>query len=66
LRKEGIRIAAQDLLDIYPRKVYYFPRSCRVLVKQLREVHNDTIIEREQEYGSRIGMADLQGDVELF
>jgi len=66
LRKEGIRIAAQDLLDIYPRKVYYFPRSCRVLVKQLREVHNDTIIEREQKYGSRIEMADLQGDVELF
>jgi chemotaxis protein CheD len=66
LRKEGIRIAAQDLLDIYPRKVYYFPRSCRVLVKQLREVHNDTIIEREQEYGSRIELADLQGDVELF
>ena len=66
LRKEGIRIAAHDLLDIYPRKVYYFPRSCRVLVKQLREVHNDTIIEREQKYGSRIEMADLQGDVELF
>ena len=66
LRKEGIRIAAQDLLDIYPRKVYFFPRSCRVLVKELREVHNNTIIEREQEYGSRIEKADLQGDVELF
>jgi len=66
LNREGIKIAAQDLLDIYPRKVYYFPRSCRVLVKQLREVHNNTIIDREQEYGSRIEMADLQGDVELF
>ena len=54
------------MLDIYPRKVYYFPRSCRVLVKQLRGVHNDTIIEREQAYSSRIKMADVQGDVELF
>jgi chemotaxis protein CheD len=66
LRKEGIKIVAQDMLDIYPRKVYYFPRSCRVLVKQLRGVHNDTIIEREQVYSSRIKMADVQGEVELF
>ncbi len=66
LRKENIRVAAQDLLDIYPRKVYYFPRSSRVLVKQLRGVHNDTIIEREQAYSARLKMADVQGDVELF
>ena len=66
LNKEGIRVAAQDLLDIYPRKVYFFPRTCRVLVKQLRGVHNDTIIEREQAYSSRIKMANVQGDVELF
>jgi chemotaxis protein CheD len=66
LHKESIKVVAQDLLDIYPRKVYYFPRSCRVLVKQLRGVHNDTIIEREQAYSSRIKMADVQGDVELF
>jgi len=66
LRKESIQLAAQDLLDIYPRKVYYFPRSSQVLVKQLRSVHNDTIIEREQAYRTRLRMADMQGDVELF
>ena len=66
LRKENIKVVAQDLLDIYPRKVYYFTRSCRVLVKQLRDVHNDTIIEREQEYSARLKVADMQGDVELF
>lgn len=66
LHKESIKIVAQDLLDIYPRKVYYFPRSCRVLVKQLRGVHNDTIIEREQAYSARLKMANVQGDVELF
>jgi len=66
LRKEHIKVAAQDLLDIFPRKVYYFPRSCRVLVKQLRSVHNDTIIEREQAYRARLKMARIQGDVELF
>lgn len=66
LRKESIQIAAQDLLDIYPRKVYYFPRSGKVLVKQLRSVHNDTIIEREQAYRARLKLARIQGDVELF
>lgn len=66
LRNEGIEIVAKDLLDIYPRKVYYFPRSGKVLVKQLRNVHNDTIIEREQAYRSRLKLARIQGDVELF
>lgn len=66
LRKEGIAVAAQDLLDVYPRKVYYFPRSGKVLVKLLRGAHNDTIIEREQAYSARLRVADVQGDVELF
>ena len=66
LRNEKVAIVAQDLLDIYPRKVYFFPSSGRVRVKQLRNVHNDTIIEREQEYKSRIKAADVQGDVGLF
>jgi len=52
LKTEKINVAAQDLLDIYPRKVYFFPSTGRTLVKKLRSVHNDTIIEREQQYVS--------------
>ncbi len=66
LKAENIRIAAQDLLDIYPRKVYFFPGSGRVRVKKLKQVHNDTIISRENEYSSRLRYSDLEGDVELF
>lgn len=66
LRAENIQVAAQDLLDIYPRKVYFFPRTGRVLVKSLHNAHNDTIIEREQAYSARLSMADVQGDVDLF
>jgi len=66
LRTEKIRIAAQDLLDIYPRKVYFFPSNGRVLVKMLRNEHNNTIVEREQEYVTRITSSDVAGDVELF
>lgn len=66
LQTENIALVAHDLLDIYPRKVYFFPSTGRTLVKKLRKVHNDTIIEREQQYISRIKSSDVQGDVELF
>jgi chemotaxis protein CheD len=66
LRTEGIPIVAQDLLDIYPRKVYYFPKTGLVRVKILKEVHNDTIINREAEYKTRLIYSKVVGDVELF
>ena len=66
LKTEKIHLAAQDLLDIYPRKVYYFPNTGKVRVKKLKKVHNDTIINRETEYGSRLHYSNLEGDVELF
>ena len=66
LRTENIAIAAQDLLDIYPRKVYFFPNSGLVRVKKLKQVHNDTIINRESEYKARLHYAKVEGDVEFF
>ena len=66
LSAEHIRIVAQDLRDIYPRKVYYFPYTGRVLVKKLKQVHNNTILQREAEYGSRLQTSEMSGDVELF
>lgn len=66
LETEKIKLIARDLLDIYPRKVYFFPKSGRALIKKLRNVHNNTIIEREKEYESRLGYAKVEGEVELF
>jgi chemotaxis protein CheD len=66
LKTEKIRVAAQDLLDIYPRKVYYFPQTGLVRVKRLRAVHNDTIINRESDYKSRLQCSKIEGDVDLF
>jgi chemotaxis protein CheD len=66
LKTEKIAVAAKDLLDIYPRKVYYFPSTGLVRVKKLKHVHNDTIINRETEYNTRLQYAKLEGDVELF
>jgi len=66
LNVEKIRVVARDLIDIYPRKVYYFPKSGKVLIKKLRNIHNDTIFEREMDYRSRLVKEAVQGEVELF
>lgn len=66
LATEGIAVAAQDLGDIYPRKIQYFPRSGKVMVKKLREIHNNTIEQREREYRQRLKVEDVKGEVELF
>ena len=66
LKTEGIPVVAKDLLDIYPRKVYFFPNSGKVLVKKLRNLHNDTIVTREREYSSRLVESKVEGDIELF
>jgi len=66
LRSERIRVAAQDLLDLYPRKVYYWPATGRVMVRKLKTVHNNTIVEREKDYGQRLQSEPIAGDVELF
>jgi chemotaxis protein CheD len=66
LREERIRVVAQDLCGLYPRKVYFFPQSGRVLVKKLKGVHNDTILAREREYERRLSQAPIAGEVELF
>ncbi len=66
LHDEAIPIMAQDLLDIYPRKVYYFPATGRVLVRKLKAQHNTTIIDREVEYRRKIAAKKVAGEVELF
>lgn len=66
LKVEGITVAAQDMLDVYPRKIYFFPRSGKVMMKKLHNLHNNTLAEREQEYVARLKLSAMQGDVELF
>ncbi|MFJ7565985.1 chemoreceptor glutamine deamidase CheD [Herminiimonas sp. NPDC097707] len=66
LKVEGIRIIAEDLNDIHPRKVYYFPRSGKVLVKKLKQLNNNTLVNREQDYANRLQSNNVAGDIELF
>lgn len=66
LHTEGIELLAEDLLDIYPRKVYFFPASGRVLVKKLKNLHNTTLLDRESDYSLRIRKAPVGGAIDLF
>lgn len=66
LKTEKVPVIAKDLLDSYPRKVYYFPHSGRALVKKLHRVHNETLFSRENDYKVRLSGSTIEGDVELF
>ncbi len=66
LRAENVRITAEDLNDVHPRKVYFFPRTGKVLVKKLRQLNNYTLVKREQDYASRLKTSQVGGDIDLF
>jgi len=63
---EGLNVIAQDLGDIYPRKVIYFPITGRVKMKKLRQMHNDTIVSREANYMKTLKAKPVAGNVEFF
>ncbi len=66
LATENIPILAQDLGLQFPRKVLFEPMTGRAFVKRLDNLHNDTIVKREQAYETRIENEPVDGDVELF
>ena len=70
LQNERIRVVAQDLEDIYPRKVYFLPREGKVLVKKLMSAHNKALVQEEVDYTRRLAKTVKttggSGDVELF
>jgi len=66
IKTEGLTLLSEDVGDVYPRKVIYFPATGKVKLKKLRNMHNNTISEREMNYRSKIIEKPSTGDVELF
>lgn len=68
LASEGLAVVKSDLGDVFPRKVYYFTESGRVLMKKIERLRNRTIADRESEYRVRIKQREEQPaeDVTLF
>ena len=65
LRTEGIRVASQDLLDVHPRRVAFFPASGRALCRKLAQA-DPSIVSAEQQYNARLNTSKVGGDIELF
>mgnify|MGYP001457294780 CR=1 FL=1 len=68
VRTEGLSVIGRDLGDVYPRKIYYFTESGRVLMKKIERLKNQTIYDRESEYAAKITSVKQQTeeDVTLF
>jgi len=63
---EALQLVSQDLGDIYPRKVNYFPKTGKVRMKKIKDLHNETIVSREKQYRTSIKDVAVESDVELF
>jgi len=66
LQIENLDVIVQDLGDIYPRKVVYYPETGRLRVKKLRTLHNETLVQREQAYQHELDVQPDSGGIELF
>ena len=66
LKTERIPVLAEDLNDIHPRKVYFFPKTGKVLVKKLMQTRNDTLARRELDYAKRLKVEPVGGEIDLF
>ena len=66
IQTEGLELVTQDMGDVFPRKVLYFPTTGKVKVKKLRSLHNNTVLARETAYLDSIKQAPVEGEIELF
>jgi chemotaxis protein CheD len=67
LSREGIPVVAEDLLGSQPRKVGFYPKSGRALVKRLPKVQDGEISQMESIYRERLRETPVvDGDIEMF
>jgi chemotaxis protein CheD len=66
LKLEGFKIAAEDVGDVCPRRVMYFPATGVVMCKRLRALDVVEIAQRETNYLTSLAAKPADNDVELF
>jgi chemotaxis protein CheD len=67
LAAERIPVVSQDVLDVHPRKVCFFPVTGKVLVKRLAHAHPEALVVEERK-GNAVNVAKSTagGSVDLF
>lgn len=67
LATERIPVVSQDVLDIYPRKVCYFPVTGKALVKRLAHSHPETLaVEERRGNAAVVAKSNAGGSIDLF
>ncbi len=67
LQMEQVRVAAQDLRGNLPRRISYFPKSGKVLVRKLHRINDAEQIQRdEQKLVQTLAQQPVRSRVELF
>ncbi|AOW12203.1 chemotaxis protein CheD [Hydrogenophaga crassostreae] len=67
LQTERIAVVSKDVLDIYPRKVCYFPSTGKAMVKRLAHSHPETLESQERKgNAATLVKTTAGGSVDLF
>jgi chemotaxis protein CheD len=67
LATERIPVVSQDVLDIHPRKVCFFPFTGKALVKRLAHSHPETLaVEERKGNAFAVAKSTAGGSVDLF
>ncbi len=66
LAAEQLDLVAEDVGDVYPRQVQFFPCSGKARVRQLRGHHATVLVDGERNYLKRLANDPIKGEVELF
>jgi chemotaxis protein CheD len=67
LATERIPVVSQDVLDIHPRKVCFFPVTGKALVKRLAHTHPETLaVEERKGNAAVVAQSTFGGSVDLF
>ncbi len=67
LATERIPVVSQDVLDIHPRKVCFFPVTGKALVKRLAHTHPETLaVEERKGNAAVVARSTSGGSVDLF
>lgn len=66
LRTERIPIVSEDVMDIYPRKVVFFPVTGKAMVKRLAHAHPDVLAQEKRGNVATVVKTTAGGSVDLF
>ncbi len=66
LATERIPVVSEDVLDIYPRKVVFFPVTGKAMIKRLAHAHPEATAQEARGNAASVARATSGGSVDLF